>query len=515
MLSNKLNNITQLLISSLLSCGLIACVGNTNTADTTVNSTSLSSASNVKISTATISSAVESNSSLSSPVCFNTDHNLTLYSNNKEITATLSSCPTASYEIGFDTNMHWVQKEFYNTDGSSLILSFSSDVPSDFHLSQIYNDLSGGSENTAVGKIEQIDTSDCDTLIASGHTSGQSCKVQFVYLGLAATSSAYNDIHLLFSSPSNNAYNLDFIMKVANTSPSVQNYPILNVVGDSDEEYANYVNSITDNGNGMYYDNNYGHTLINNGTGNIYLMHSSDASIININTGKHFSTATNLAFILPGQETKCANVSLGSEGKCLFPFANIDTQRTVEYTRFTYMYLQNLNTKQIVSYSHFNVLGYGDILPSDYQLTDTESPILLLKNNYQGESDSSIIYNIPLDNLKFTAELNPQLNIATVQIESANRLYYAYGDYGTAKLQDLLQKISFNYDSSCFSGEFTNESQVNVSYACNLKLSLPPEFQNTSKVPFAFQLYASYDAPTGEHIKELIGTVSVNLSSSN
>lgn len=496
----------RLLLSSITIL-ISGCVGNSNSQTSTTNNSNTATISS-SITSSTIP-AIEESGPVSLTSCYNIPNAnvLRISTADNTITGTLTSCPSASFEIGYDGNKHWLQKEFYNTDGSALHLTFNTNVPQDYHLSQIYNDLN--SANYVVGKIEQIDTSDCDKVIAAGNTSGQSCKIEFVYSGQATTENHQNIIHLVFNSKQNSQYNLDFAIPVTNNAPSVQNFPILNASGDT-EDYSNYVNSISDTGYALLYNNAYAQQLENNGTGNITLANNDDQSTIQINTGKHFGNALNLAYGSPGGITSCADTAIGPQNICTFPFFNLDSTKSPEYTRFTYAYVQNTITGSKLSYSHAVVSGYGDILPQNFQITNTESPITLIKTNY-GNDD--IIYNIPLDNLKFTAELDPKLNIPAITNESSNILYYAIGDYANDSLQSLLKQISFTYDNNCFDGGFTNESSVNQSFACGVNIVLPAGLSHSgNSKPFGFQFYASYDAPSGDHIKELIGTVTVNLS---
>lgn len=438
--------------------------------------------------------------------CYNTKNALVLYSTNKFIAGTLTVCPTALYAPGADMSgqNYWTQKEFSGSN-KTLTLTFNEDISSDFHLSEIYNELES---NGAVGKIEQINTSDCDTKIAAGNTKGQSCNIDFMYTGLL-TNTEPNTIHLIFTSSEQPDNYLDFKFEVRNQLATIQNIPILNSLDSNNADFSIYMNSISDNGYDLTYSTQYNQSLTNRGSNPIIAALNNPNSDLIINTGSKFITATQLGFVLPRDITSCGSAPMVNGMTCLFPFNSLFQTKvsdiSTQYARFVYTYQINESPVENSIYSRTVAMGVGDIIPSDYIIDNTESPIQLVKQDY---GNDYVVYAIPMDNLKLTAEYNPELNLPSV-VESGNEyLRYAFGDYGNKSIQSLLNDIKLEYDPNCFNSSAI-EDATKLTHTCEVKVDIPQYIKDSEK-PIGFQLYANYDSSTGEHIKELIGTITTS-----
>lgn len=438
---------------------------------------------------------------VSSTACFNSDNMLKLCSGDNAVCAKITACPTAGYAPGGDMSgaNYWVQKEFAATSGI-FKLTFNSNVAADFHLSGIYNDLDG---NTAVGKIEQIDTSECDSLIAGGKTAGQSCNIDFVYAGLS-TNQKTNNIHLLFTSQIKPQQNLDVNILVNNQMMTLQNTPIMNTIDDS-SDYSLNINSIDDNGTNLYYPNQYTEVLVNNGAATM-TQQSGQANIL-VSIGSKFKTTTSLTIPNAAAITSCDYASVVTGGVCLFTFNNIQDFVSTQYARMLYSYMSSSGNK--TQYSMPVIIGSGDIISRDYSFTP-ESPVLELnKLNYHSDY---INYSLPLNNFTLSAELDTSLNIPSK--ESDGHLFYAVGDYNKTRFSQYVKTIKFEYDPGCFDDTNLSIDQNNSDpySVCKIRVVLPttPALSNQF---MAFQLYATYDSPSGDKVRQFIGNVSIGTQS--
>ncbi len=488
-----------------LSSIMAGCIGNEDSKNTAQNSYKAVKGS---IPTTQIQQADMTNMT-NDNTCFNTANSLTLCSSDNAVCASLTVCPTALYSSSTDASgtAYWVQKEFAASNGI-FKLTFNHNVAPDFHLANIFNELQG---NGVAGKIEQIDTSSCNSLIATGNTAGQSCNIDFMYSGVGKNSLS-NNIHLVFSSSTNSQNNLDFSIKVRNNLSTSQNDPILNTT-DSDLDYSIYINSITDDGSILYYPNQFNQLLLNNGLG--VLSPQEGTPNITVNTGSKFLTATNLTLPNALAITTCDNTPVPTGGTCQFTFNNIGGFNTptldTQYARFLYSYFGKLNH---IQYTHNVVTGAGDIETQNYSAS-VESfigTINLVKKNY---GNNYIDYNLPLKNFKLKAVIDPQFDLITSADPSNNLLNYAYGDYNGVSQQNFLKSIQFQYNQDCFGDGFdvNAESQSYDHSTCQVSIVLPNHIVTYNKL-IAFQLYASYDSPTGQSINQMIGTVTLTQAAS-
>jgi hypothetical protein len=358
------------------------------------------------------------------------------------------------------------------------------------------------------GQIIQLDTSDCDQLVANGNTLGKSCSIKVAYRGVQ-TNSIANQIHFIFKW-NNGQQTFDYSFKVQNYDLTGQTTPILSLFNSSNPLMLNIATAEDTTNSSLSY--NYQVTnqvqLVNLGTADLTAI-DGNTPTINVALGHSFDSSLNQLYYVDDLVTSCGSGALGNDGKsCFFPFMYnpVDASNTGQSGRFIFQYFNN---QQTINFTRRFVLSLGDIQPQNYTIngiSQSES-INLFRNNY---ASTTLSYAIPLNNFKLYAKYEPQFDIPTVA--NSNRVFYGIGDY---QLMDgsivdgatLIKNLQINYDVNCFSGQF------DPNYGNDLNgRSCPVTFSFNAKdpinKPYQVVLYAAYDSPIQhKHIVQQIGSV--------
>lgn len=428
------------------------------------------------------------------------------------VSISMAGCATALYGIAMGAKL-WVNREALYLDNNGLIITFKQKPDSSFHLARIYNELNN---TEVVGHIEQVDTSQCDALIASGQAvKGSSCTINFAYLG-DALNKASNVIHFIFSE--NNQQQLDFPVKAYNDITTYQVRPILQPF--SSPTYINYLfNSTSENLNhtDLNYSINYGITVTNVGDEALQAPDSTAPDILlTLGSKMGVNTTTNALYANNQYYTNCYNLPAQPGQVCTAAFydklllASTDINSTIG--RFNFYYFPSAN---YIELTQPFAIGVGDIANRDYQLNVAASSKIALnfdleKINYGNES-APLIYGISLSNFKLSVKYQPNFFIATSH--NKQTLEYGYGDYANLPAAAMPNKIQFHFDD-CFSAAFNRDgiNQIGDStQKCHVGVTLDDDLRHlitTLKKPLGVQIYADYDTPiNSKHISQLVGNL--------
>ncbi len=425
--------------------------------------------------------------------------------------------PSAAYAMDINQSNSWVIPEFL----TSINITFNNDIASDFHISDIYNDLLGNA--SVAGRITQLDTSKCDSLVATGHTIGQSCSIYMAYSGEQANQLS-NQIHILFKwGYGSNSFDLNF--PAQNQLISNQNIPILNLANNQNP----MVVAMSTGENNSSTDLNYSYSIDNqvllNNIGTATLSGTPNVPTINLSLGTSFGADVTQLFFANRLVTSCSdgNIPVSNANNCMLPFfvaPTSDTMLNPLTGRFVFQYS---NQFQPINYTRRFALSIGDIKPQDFDLgdysTNKTSTIQLERLNY-GNQDSYLQYGIPLKNFKLYVKYDPIFNIGSNLNHANSSLLYGYGDFlnlqsnQTLSGNDIVNQLKLSYDPNCFQGGFdphydtgliTNSRECPVYISFNSNISL--------NKPISLGLYASYDSATqNTHVNQYIGSLNFGAS---
>ena len=485
---------------------LSACNNNIGSSGNPIKSSLNSKASNLQdLNSSEPLNLIPSNDNTSTPSgeCLPTIAN----SSDGQITATLTTCPRAKYVSIYGAKL-W-QKQEILVNGSGFKLKFNANAPSDLHLSEIYNDLKDAN-GEAVGHIEQIDTSDCDKLIKSNHSAGQSCSINFAYLG-DSTNAYPNNIHFIFSSAQRVA--LDFSFEVKNQLASDQNTAVL--VPDGTSFYQYNINNIWEDSthSALTYHDTYTSRI--NNLGDATLEPFETSSTIKITKSTILGVTANNLYFIDNSETSCGKNSVTSGQSCAVNFMDGGNDEVLasKYGRLNYAYYANDNN-EIVTKPF--VIGVGDLAPADYALTINDPQqkldIEVAKINY-GDNGTAQVYSTPMSGLQFYLTYTPTFFLATHK--DGNKLFYSYGD--NANLEQLSNGLTISQQQlACLEAGFDPQYDLSPDLQirkCGLDLQFatnPWMIMHNSNKPLGFVLHAKYTSMINhKQIDQFVGTISM------
>ncbi len=406
--------------------------------------------------------------------------------------------PSATYVLDNLGTRSWALR-----DVSDFIkITFNTNVDSKFRISNIYNSLPSSLD--VAGRIIQIDTSSCDSLIQSGATAGKQCYIYYFYQGTALDSTTVNQIHFVFSWGADQQY--DFNFSASNQVRDNLNTPVITASGD---DLVPIVISSSENSSntGLNYSNVSSIELKNVGTGMLNGNNESPTIIPTV-VGRYGSNA-NLYYI-DANATDLGTGSLAPGDVTMLNFRiapNSSASIGNQMGRFSFYYSL---TVPGVNETHSTIrfaISQGDIRTNNYAIG--YSPLInLTRNNVYSESHVS--YAIPLKNFQLYARYNAMFNISSKVANGI--LNYTYGDYNLGlSASDLTSKVQFFYDPDCFTSGFDPRYSNDLdSRSCPVEIQIDPQYLGAK--PWEFELYASYDSPTQDsHVEQFLGTVSLNF----
>jgi hypothetical protein len=423
---------------------------------------------------------------------------------NDNICITLNHIPSAIYQDNL-----WVQ-EFYPT---TINVTFKTDI-NNFLINDIYNELDPNTQQI-VGKISQINTQDCDSLISSGATSGKSCNIYLNYRGIAKDEQLNNMIHINFLV---NDTNFPFVFKVINKSTGNNSkWPVLDSSNESSLKVISLLPTKNDSGiitysrsifNQFSFVNQGEFLKMNDDSTPTLTISFADALTVNGNNILQFT------YYLNPLQTSCGNGNISPQQACSVPllmqlaqqdnFVSYINNYVVNYS------FENNNHQQSVYSAHPFVVSPGALIAKNYQLNtkNNESGIIIEKASL---GVTGINYSIPLSNFKLYAKYNPSFYIDTIMADK--QLLYAYG----SRYEQLITNQSIKFDSKCFTDEYNPDYDgyeftgrrgcvVNFENRPTIKMKV----NGTSyQMPLGFDLYAEYDSVTeNKHVVQYIGHVS-------
>lgn len=439
---------------------------------------------------------------------------------------------SSSFTIGASGKSAWVVRDVLGY----FVLKFNKDISKTYRVSDIYNDL--GAWTTTAGYITEIDTSDCDSLIASGRTKGQECKIKFAYSGETVNNTS-QEIHFELSDGSKQTTdNLDVVYTAKNVSTTLKNVPVLNMAtanssskddGSSDIITINYPFEASQNGFMFPSDKVDAFYLSNVGTG---ALNKRDDNLFNMRV---LDSTASSAGVYYAQQTSCQQYeTLKSGNTCTMPLSFMTDQISEELVqggpnRLVLNYNQSDSAKPI-TYAKRVIFSPGLFQPYSASLTGsvdqrTSSWFANLSIGVSNLGSNALSYAVAVNNAKFSLEYDPKFYLTHKVINVSSdryRLVYSYGTTGSFSSQEkLLSSLQITPDSACFeshevddiTGDLNNDNSL-LSHHCNVKVAYDNanSFTNLKK-PIAAMLVVTYKNDLYQTpIKQVLGTVSFDPS---
>ncbi|RTL01476.1 MAG: hypothetical protein EKK57_04520 [Proteobacteria bacterium] len=442
---------------------------------------------------------------------------------------------SSSFIVGYSGKHVWVVRDVLG----NLVLKFNKDMPKTYHVSELYNDL--GTSTSKVGYLTEIDTSNCDNLIATGKTKGKECKIKFAYSGEAFNSMSQNIHFELSDGTDSKTNNLDVVYVAKNISATVQNVPALNITTAntlfkddslSDVVMINYPLEAKQSGINFPADKLDAFSVSNVGT---EPLNKYDDTLFNMRVSSNYASSEGVYY---SQLTSCQHdITLKHGNTCTMPLSfrtGLVSQDTIQggTNRLVLNYNQDHDANPI-TYAKRVIFSPGLLQPinvsSNGIIAQGAGPAEWYEDLSIGISNlgSGILsYGVPINNFKLSLEYDPKfyLTHSVVQIngDKEYRLLYSYGNIGKYSSQEeLLSSLKITPDTECFATPDTESPTSGMvsdgmllSHHCNVTISANnPEELIGLKKPIAAMLVATYNAPLYDKpVKQVLGTLGVNFS---
>ncbi len=436
------------------------------------------------------------------------DYNLThqqveLCSSGNAVCAAISSLPGGSF---------YHQKWVIHDSASFIDIKFNTNVSKDFHLANISNTLV--SEGKSMGHLSQLDTSECDNLVATGATLGKSCKIYFT-ASSEVMEAGQDQINLAWKwnqGQNNFTFSFPFINKEA--AFPTENPPILNTTDMSEPLLVYIPSSETTDGTNLEYPIQIYSSINLINTGFSSLTGNNLDPTIKVQLANRFNTSPNMVLsAINPYFTSCAAKSVNvedTENFCNFPFIFIPDNNQSAFADLVFQY-----TSPQVNYLRKVAFSIGDIIPFVSAIGGEYARVTLSKHLVN--NDNNLTYNVPLSNLTFSAKFEPLTGVGTKVSEKL--ITYGYGDFTDTKTgqkytaNELIGMLKYNYDPNCLSASF--DPDYYGSDKTNGKCPLEVAFTKDIKLdrPFMVNLYANYDSQTQNRfgIHQYIGTITFSF----
>ena len=359
-----------------------------------------------------------------------------------------------------------------------MTINFKQNIQN-FKLDSIQQNISG---SLPAGHLIQIDSRECDNLVASGKTKDKSCQFKFAYTGDSMNQSPdiINFNFIADETP------LTFALTVNNTLQTIQNIPIISDMGRRDNIQTAILASENSSGDGIDYDNQIKNQFILQNIGNGSILNTNNPTII-VKGGNSFGSNYSNLYYGENFYTTCGKNSVNPAASCDVPLLYSpqikDGKIVSQYGRLIYTY-QTQN--QPINYTNRVIFSSGSIIPKDIFVDIYESTEFTLTK--QNVANKLLAYNIKLSNFKLTIKPNYLFDLPSISLGS--EVQYGYGELN----EDLLKNINLKYDSNCFEKAFDLDEENDYS-SRSCKIIVENTNPKTLLTPIGGRLIASYDSP--------------------
>lgn len=499
MLKNKLVQLSSL----LLSLGLISCNSGMSSGSSVKDQLQLPVAAKLSvIPTSDLSTLNKAGSSTGDSYC------------SDKVCIKLDSIPYASYSQGRDGKSYWVEPNYRG----KFEVTFKKQVNANqFRLKSLYNILKA--DNRVVGKITQIDTSQCDSLL-KGNNEGKTCAINFMYHGEEMRSQISNRLEFTFAADTQeivvpidvkNEEMIRTIAPILNLPPSQS--PVAFAAVKPEATLSNSGDEETD----ISFNNEINDQFLLTNLGNREIDASGNSRLPSINMGLEEITGNAASEVklrnTDDLVTSCGENRVPSGGTCLYTF-RVDQKSDDKPVQSSFYNLafSYKTASYVINYITPLIVSAGDFIPQNYDLETKNGSTEFQAEMYHISKNGFLRYDMALSDLKFQLKYNPAFGIGSAIDENAHKLIYAYGDNVPFKAgQDISQYYNFNFDSDCFSSMDPFELNLKSSkHQCKVGVSLKGI---ETSVPLSLQLFATYDSATASRkVVQYIGNASFHKS---